>query len=155
MPVTKPGYQVCSSSFIVKFFSGNKFELEECINWKDMMMHLLNAFEMWPWDMARIERETMDFDIWVERVEITDTFSRIKRVNVHLDETLRYPPARLMLTFEVKRKQEMKKLLTLAAETVSDFVSKKEDFEHLEVPEPVLADLNEAYDDIIWRGNMK
>ena len=60
-----------------------------------------------------------------------------------------------MLIFKVKKKQEVKKLQTLAAETISDLVSQKEDFEHLEIPKQLLSDLNEAYDDIIWRGNMK
>ena len=151
LPATKPGYQLCSSSFIVKFIGAWKIwgrEVEN-YNWHYMMVHLVKAFEMWPWDMARIEREAVEFNLWIGMVQITDRFSPIKRVVVN------FPPKRLVLIYEVKRKQEMKKLRTLAAETISDLVSKKKDFETLEVPNELLTDMNEAYDDIIWRGNMK
>ena len=116
------------------------------------MVQLVNAFEKWPKDMERVEREAVDSNLSIKRVEIFDTLFRIKRVHVHVElEDL--PHQRLVLKFVVKKKQE-KKLLTLAAETLSDSVSKREDFEHLEVPNELLTDLNEAYDDI-WRGNMK
>ena len=61
-----------------------------------------------------------------------------------------------MLTFEVKKKPEMKMLQTLAAETISSCVSKKEDIECLEIPKQLYADLNKAYDEL-WRvggGNL-
>ena len=48
----------------------------------------------------------------------------------------------------------MKALQTIAAETISNCVLKKKHFELLEVPKPLLADLNEAYDNI-WRVNLK
>ena len=41
----------------------------------------------------------------------------------------------------------MKTLQTLAAETISECISKREDFEHLEVPKQLLAELNQSYDD--------
>ena len=146
-PVIKPGYQVCSSSFIVEFIDAKKIgddDVEEENNWHHTMVQLANAFEMLPNDMDRIEREAVDFNL-----RIIDRYSRIKRAIVHFR-----PRQRLTLTlvFKVKKKQE--KLLTLAAGIISDCVSKKEDFEHLEVPKELLADLNEAYDDI-WRVNMK
>ena len=56
--------------------------------------------------------------------------------------------------FEVKKKQEMKTLQTLAAETISECISKREDFEHLKVPKQILSNLNESYDDICWRVNL-
>ena len=53
----------------------------------------------------------------------------------------------LLLTFEVKKKkEEMKMLRTLAAETISSCVSKKADFEYLRVPKQLQEDLNKAYD---------
>ena len=149
----KPGYQVCSSSFIVEFIAAKQFNYEdeeEENNWHNMMVHLVNAFEMWPRDMARIEREAVK-DFNVERVQITDTFTRIKNKEVHVHLQDDTTPEILVLVFEVKKKV---KLLTLAARTISDCVSKKEDFEHLEIPKQLLANLNEAYDDI-WRGKCK
>ena len=147
-PVIKPGYQVCSSSFIVEFIDAKKIgddDVEEENNWHHTMVQLANAFEMLPNDMDRIEREAVDFNL-----RIIDRYSRIKRAIVHFR-----PRQRLTLTlvFKVKKKQE--KLLTLAAGIISDCVSKKEDFEHLEVPTHLLADLNEAYDDIWRRVNVK
>ena len=58
-----------------------------------------------------------------------------------------------MLIFSVKKIQEMKKLRTLAAKKISDCVSRKEDFEHPEIPKHLLVDLIEVYHDI-WRGNI-
>ena len=155
MPITKPGDQVCSSSFIVEFISAKvEGEEEELVdNWHHIMVQLVNAFEMWPQDMYRIMME-VDFDttnIRVERVWINSTFSRIKRVHVYTEVDFVF---KTKLTFFVKKKQEMKTLQTLAAETISNLVSKEKDFEHLEVPKLLLPDLNEAYDDI-WRVNHK
>ena len=101
--VTKPGYQVCSSSFIVEFVAGGWKEEEEN-NWHHMMVQLVNAFEKWPKDMARVEREAVDSNLSIKRVEIFDTLSRIKKVHVHVDpEDL--PHQRLTLLFEVRSKK--------------------------------------------------
>ena len=126
-------------------------------NWRHLMIQLVNAFEMWPMDMAKIEREAVDFgnfDIRVKKVKINHTFSRIKRVCVYVYIEKVFSDKRLKLIFFVKKKQEMKALQTIAAETISNCVLKKKHFEHLEVPKPLLADLNEAYDNI-WRVNLK
>ena len=155
MPVTKPGYQMCSSSFIVEFISakveGEEEEIED--NWDHIMIQLVHAFDIWPMNMARIEREVFwryfgNFDIRIKRVRIKHTFSRIKRVDVYIDQ-------RTKLTFFVKKKQEMKTLQTLSAETISNCVSKEKDFKHLEVPKLLLADLSEAYHNIWRRVNHK
>ena len=150
--VTKPGYPVCSSTFIIEMVAGRWDEKEEN-NWPlvQLMVKLVNTFEKWPRDMARVEREAVDFSRNIERVKIIDTVSRIKRVHVHLKYN--FTPQRLMLIFVVKKKQE--KLLKLAARIISDCVSKREGFEHLELPKHLLADLNEAYDDIWRRVNVK
>ena len=161
LTVTKTGYQVVSPSYIAVFVAGSREELEERNNWHDMMKHLLDAFEMWPENMARVGKmaaiewicssilDYKDFrDIGVEIGN--DTFSRkpgdrIKTVfHVHLTD---HKDIQSMLIFEVKkRKEEMKMLQTLAAETISSCVSKKEDFEYLEVPKQLQEDLNKAYD---------
>ena len=161
LTVTKPGYQVVSPSYIAVFVAGSREELEERNNWHDMMKQLLNAFEMWPENMVKVGKtaaiewicssilDYKDFrDIGVEIGN--DTFSRkpgdrIKTVfHVHLTD---YDGIQSMLTFEVKKKkEEMKMLQTLAAETISGCVSKKEDIENLELPKPLLMDLNKAYD---------
>ena len=155
MPLTKPGDRVCSSCFIVEFISAKvEGEEEEMVdNWHHIMIQLVEMFEMWPMDMYRIQ--DLDFEtthIRVERVWIDFTFSRIKKVRVYIEEV--YSDIKAKLIFFVKKKQEMKTLQTLAAETISNCVSEEKDFEHLEVPKLLLDDLNEAYDDI-WRVNHK
>ena len=177
---TKPGYKVSSSSFIVEFIAARRIWGEEEGEYREeleddcdmIMMDLVNAFQMWPGDMAMVKREAqmlLDLDIRSENIErpgintfknkvqiSNDTFSRkpgdrIKKVHVHLkDEDANI---KLMYIFEVKKKQEMKMLQTLAAEKISNCVSKKKDFEHLEMPKQLLSDLNKSYDDI-WRVNL-
>ena len=152
-PVTMPGDQVSSDSFIVKFVGAQEREDED--NWHRMMVILLNSFDTWPRDMARIEKEAeflLQVDIRVKRVRISDTYSRIKRVYVHLVDVIAELSS--MLIFDVTKKQGLKTLQTLAAERISDSVLRKKDFEHLELPKQLLSDLNEAYDDI-WRPNIK
>ena len=164
LTVTKPGYEVVSPSYIAVFVAGSREELEERNNWHDLMKHLLNAFEMWPENMARVGKiaaiewicssilDYKDFrDIGVEIGN--DTFSRkpgdrIKTfAYVHFTD---YNGIKSMITFEVKKKPEMKMLQTLAAETISSCISKKEDIEYLEVPKQLQKNLNKAYDKI-WR----
>ena len=151
-PVTKLGYPVFSSTFIIELAVGRWDEEEENNRpLVQLMVKLVNAFEKWPRDMARVEREAVDFSRNIERVKIIDTVSRTKRVHVHLKYSS--TPEKFMLIFVVQKKQE--NLLKLAAGIISDCVSKREDFEHLEVPTHLLADLNEAYDDIWRRVNVK
>ena len=154
--LTRPGYRVRSSSFIIEFNSAKaKGEEEELVgNWHHIMIQLVNAFEMWQRDMYRITREVDfgRFDIRVKRIKINHTFSRIKRVCVYIEEV--FGDKRSELIFFVEKNQEIKTLQTLAAEKVSNCLSRKKDFEYLEVPKLLLADLNEAYDNI-WRGNLK
>ena len=61
--VTKPGYQVFSSSFIVEYIAGYQIwggeEDEERKDLEDednhmIMVRLVNMFEMWPRDKARV-----------------------------------------------------------------------------------------------------
>ena len=56
LTVTKPGHQVVSPSYIAVFVAGSREELEERNNWHNMMKHLLNAFEMWPENMTKVEK---------------------------------------------------------------------------------------------------
>ena len=129
-----------------------------------MMIHLLNAFENWPNDMARagwqaikmlISNSILDRNIRAVSVHISnDTLSRkpgerIKTfVHVHLTD---FKNKKLKLIFEIKKKLEMKMLQTLAAETIVNCVSNsKEDLEYLFVPKLLLKDLKKAHDDI-WR----
>ena len=160
LPVTKPGYQVFSSYFIVEYIGAKQMapygwrELDLEDNWHHMMVELANAFEMYvanPRHLDRIEEEAkllLNFDIRVENVEVPDCFICIDhRVHVYLKDVV--SDTRSKLIFIVKKKQEIKKLQRRAAETISNFVSKKEDFEHLEVPKRLFAYLNEVYDEMI------
>ena len=52
--------------------------------------------------------------------------------------------------FTIKKKQKMSLLRTLAAEKISGFIAKREDIKKLELPNDVMNDLNEAFDDC-WR----
>ena len=160
---TKPGYQVFSPSFVAVFIGGNREELEERKNWHDMMKELLNAFEKWPRDMSEVAwlagttwiwNSILYHDIKDIRIKISNNkFSRkpgdrIKAVvHVLLGD---YNGIQSMLTFEVKKKQEMKMLQTFAAETISNCFSKKEDIMYLGLPKQLLKDLNNEYDKI-WR----
>merc|ERR1711994_806601 len=67
---------------------------------------------------------------------------RIKTVCIYLSND-----KRILLIFEIEKKQKMSLLRTLAAEKISDCISKREDIKQLEVPNDVMDDLNEAYDD--------
>ena len=181
--LTKPGYQVFSSSFIVEYIAGYRIwgedEDEDREDLKDgedchmIMMDLIDTFEMWPRNMARVEKEVellLDVDIRSEIPEMpginaftnwvhisNDTISRklgerIKTVDVHVQH--KRDDIKLLYIFEVRKKQEMKTLQTLAAETISECISKREDLEHLKVPKQLLAYLNESCDDV-WRVNLK
>ena len=66
--VTKTGDQVFSSSFIVEFIEAQDIccevqdedEYRKALEYEDghmIMRDLVNAFEMWPRDMARVKRE--------------------------------------------------------------------------------------------------
>ena len=161
----KPGDHVASLSFVLEFIDGSKGA------WHEMMTVLVNAIEMSPRNITRIgwkaafkwtstSKHTLDSNIRDVRVKISNnTFSRksgdrIKTfAYVHLTD---YDGIQSMLTFEVKKKPEMKMLQTLAAETISSCVSKKEDIECLEIPKQLFADLKKAYDEL-WRvggGNL-
>ena len=132
MPLlTEPGDKECSSSFILEFTAAKvQGEGEELVdNWRHLMIQLVNAFEMWPMDMAKIEREAVDFgnfDIRVKKVKINHTFSRIKRVCVYIEKV--FNDKRLKLIFFVKKKQEMKALQTIAAENNIKLCFKEETF---------------------------
>ena len=182
-PVTKPGYQVVSSSLVARFIAGNREELEERKNWHDLMMCLLNCFENSPRDMVivgchfaewiinsiRFSRiiptfnSFLDMNIRKVRVNISnDLFfrtpgDRIKKtvVHVHLED---YMGIQSLLTFEVKKKQEteMKRLQTLAAETVANNITKGGDIDiehgylyHLRVPIPLLKDIKKEYNEFL------
>ena len=129
----------------------------------NLMMELVNAINMWPRNINRIgwevafkcaSKSILDINIKDVRVKISnDTFSRkpgdrIKTfAYVHFTD---YNGIKSMITFEVKKKPEMKMLKTLAAETISSCISKKEDIEYLEVPKQLKKNVNKAYDKI-WR----
>ena len=158
----KPGDHVASLSFILVFIDGNTSAFLKG-DWHEMMMVLVNAIEMNPknityigWEAAFkwISKPILDINIRDVRVKISNnTFSRksgdrIKTfAYVHFTD---YNGIKSMITFEVKKKPEMKMLQTLAAETISSCISKKEDIEYLEVPKQLQKNLNKAYDKI-WR----
>ena len=157
----KPGDHVASLSFVLVFIDGSSLKGA----WHEMMTVLVNAIEMSPRNITRIgwkaafkwtstSKHTLDSNIRDVRVKISNnTFSRksgdrIKTfAYVHLTD---FDGIQSMLTFEVKKKPEMKMLQTLAAETILSCISKKEDVKCLEVPKELLRDLNKAYDEI-WR----
>ena len=151
---TKPGYQVFSQYFVAVFIGGNRVEMEK--RGHDMMKELLNAFEKWPRDMSEVGWEAGFTWMWNSILyhDIKDIRIKIKprdRIKAFVHVLLGdYNGTQSMLTFEVKKKQEMKMLQTFAAETISNCFSKKEDINYLRVPKPLLTDLNNEYDKI-WR----
>ena len=132
-----------------------------------IMMELINTFEKWPKDIAMVKKEArvkirewlrqqilihafminplhlmIMLDSVMIKVKDPDRGGRVKTVCIHLHSG--------MLMFEIKKKQKMPLLRTLAAEKISGFISKKDDIKELEVPRDVLDDLQEAFDDS-WR----
>lgn len=76
------------------------------------------------------------------KVKGPDRGGREKTVCIHLLNDI--------LMFRIKKKQKMSLLRTLAAQKISGFITKREDIKKLEVPNDVMDDLNEAFDDC-WR----
>ena len=179
-PVTKPGYQLVSSSFVARFIAGNREELVERKNWHDLMMCLLNCFENSPRDMFIVGCEAADWiinSIHFSRIIPTFLGMNIRNVGVQISNDLFFgkPGDRIkktvvyvhledhegiqsMLTFEVKKKQEteMKRLQTLAAETVANNITKGGDIDiehgylyHLRVPIPLLKDIKKEYNEFL------
>ena len=170
--ITKKGYQLASSSFILKFVSArqkkmeNRVHLEEYTNWRGVMEELINTFEKWPKDVNMVEKEAaIKIREWVlhrsvqgggeelvlnnVRVQIMDKMyykqDKVKIVYLHFNDE-----RKTLLMFEIKKKQQLSMLRTLAAEKISGLLTKKEDIKDLEVPRDVIDDLNQAFDDS-WR----
>ena len=168
--ITKKGYQLASASFVLKFVSArqkkleSRVYLEECTNWRGVMVELINVFEKFPRDVAIVEKEAaikvrdwvlhqsqeggeaLFLDVSVKIIDkIYHKQDRVKFVNLHFNDE-----RRTVLMFEIKKKQKMSMLRTLAAEKISGFIAKKDDIKELEVPRDVIEDLNEAFDDS-WR----
>ena len=132
-----------------------------------IMIKLINTFEKWPMDIAMVEKEAaVKIREWWQQLTqngelhaldagyLMMTYQavikvkgpgRTKTVCIHFCSGV-------LLMFEIKKKQKMQMSLlrTLAADKVSGFISKREDIKKLEVPNDVMDDLNEAYDDC-WR----
>ena len=147
-----------------------------------MMFRLLNEFEASPRDMAIVGMNTTDSIFQSIRFsEIVPAFNSFRDMNirnfgVHISNDLFFrQPDRIRktvvhvhfedykgiqstLTFEVKKKQEteMKRLRTLAAETVANNITKGGDIDiehhrlgHLRVPIPLLKDIKKEYDEFL------
>ena len=167
-----------SSSFVVRFTAGNREELEEHKNWHDMMFRLLNEFEASPRDMAIVGMNTTDSIFQSIRFsEIVPAFNSFRDMNirnfgVHISNDLFFrQPDRIRktvvhvhfedykgiqstLTFEVKKKQEteMKRLRTLAAETIANNITKEGDIdiEHLGLlPKHLIKDIKKEYNEFL------
>ena len=163
------GLETSSSSFVLEFVAvlnhginmvrGNRWTTASGI-----MTELINTFEKWPRDVTMVEKEaavnirewwedqTQNHGLfWLDAELLTPEnliievkgLGRIKTVFIHFDTGI-------LMIFEIKQKQKMSLLRTLAAEKVSGFITKREDIKQLEVPDDVMNDLNKAYDDC-WR----
>ena len=164
-----------SSSFILEFvaFQHDGFNVKRDSRWNvasGIMPELINIFEKWPRDVTMVEKEAKVKigEWWVQQqVQNQRIFqseaSLLTPVNLRVN--VKGPPGRtkfifihfdygILLTFEIKKKQKMSLLRTLAAEKISGFIAKREDIKQLEVPNDVMDDLNEAYDDC-WRVQHK
>ena len=140
------------------------YHIQKC-DWHNMMTELVNAIEeeqrdmSWVgyWVFSRSFKDMLDINIRDVRIKIiNDRFSRKPgdRIKSFAHVLLKdFNGILSTLIFEVKKKPEMKMLQSLAAETISSYISKKEDIKYLEaeVPKLLLEDLNKAYDEI-WRA---
>ena len=159
-----------SSSFVLEsvaeFYNGNKID-RRGNKWNaisGIMMEVINTFEKWPRDVTMVKKEAaVKIREWWEEqtrnhgllplsarlltpenliIEVKGT-GRIKTVFIHF-------VSGILLMFQIKKKQKMSPLQTLAAEKISGFIAKREDIKQLEVPMNVMDDLYKAYDDC-WR----
>ena len=165
-----------SSSFVLEFVTatawkdgvkieeGKSYSLQEITG---IMTELINTFEKWPKDIAMVKKEArvkirewlrqqilihafminplhlmIMLDSVMIKVKGPDRGGREKTVCIHLLNDI--------LMFRIKKKQKMSLLRTLAAQKISGFITKREDIKKLEVPNDVMDDLNEAFDDC-WR----
>lgn len=166
--ITKKGYQLASSSFVLKFVSArqkkldSRVYLEEHTNWRGVMVELINVFDKWPRDVGMVEKEAaVKIREWVLNQEggeglVLDVSVKIMDKIYHKQDRLKFvylhfnDERKTLLVFEIKKKQKMSMLRSLAAEKVSGFIAKKDDIKELEVPRDVIDDLHEAFDDS-WR----
>ena len=125
-----------------------------------IMTELINTFEKWPMDITMVEREAaVKIKEWIHHHHhqfpninlslISDVTIKVKGPG-RIKTVCIYFSYHIILIFEIKKKQKMSLLRTLAAEKISDCISKREDIKQLEVPHDVIEDLNEVYDDC-WR----
>ena len=126
-----------------------------------IMTELINTFEKWPMDITMVEKEAEEkimelewewihHELWItSRSLFSDVTIKIKGAG-RIKTVCIYFSYHFILIFEIKKKQKMSLLRTLAAEKISDCISKREDIKQLEVPNDVMDDLIEAYDDC-WR----
>ena len=127
-----------------------------------IMTELINTFEKWPMDITMVEREAaVKIKEWIQSTSTTTSF-RFINLSLFSDVTIKVKGAGriktvcidivkgILLMFEIKKKQKMSPLRTLAAEKISDCIAKREDIKQLEVTNDVMDDLKEAYDDC-WR----
>ena len=168
-----------SSSFVLEsvaeFYNGMATKsMEEATNGppyvSGIMKEVINTFEKWPRDVTMVEKEaTVKIREWWEEEQTRN--HRLIPLEARLLLQLMLRPENLivkvqgpgrikavfiqfvsgiLLMFEIKKKQKMSPLRTLAAEKISDCISKREDIKQLEVPNAVMDDLNDAFDDC-WR----
>ena len=123
-----------------------------------IMTELINTFEKWPMDITMVEREAaVKIKEWIHHHLYQFPITLLSDVTIKVKGAGRVKTVRIyfiryhtILIFEIKKKEKMSLLRTLAAEKISDCISKREDIKQLEVPNDVMDDLNEAYDDC-WR----
>jgi len=161
---TKVGYKMSSSNFVVAFLSAtqngkNSQLLEEFTDWRGVMKILLYTLEKHPTDLnAVIDESCKSLEEWAYQQQggpelqlkininkINRSFTRFDKHKfffVHFSDLYR-----TNVMFDIKRKNGMTSLRTIAARKIAGCILKKEDVKELEIPKVVMPDVEEAFKD--------
>lgn len=164
---TKPGFQMESSMFNIKFMWAKQkkqvsYLLEEETDWKEVMKILLNSLDSFPTNITEVELLSSNkLEEWALTQEGGDELQL--KVDVKISEKKYYQTDSIkhlklifndmfktVVLFEVRRKQVMKTLRMLSAEMVSSLLNMEEEVYKLEIPTTLYTNIRTAFKDD-WR----
>ena len=164
---TKPGFQMESSMFSIKFLWARQEEqvsylLEQETDWEEVMKILLNSLDSFPTNITEVELLSSNkLEEWALTQEGGDELEL--KVNVKISEKNYYQTDSIkhlrlifndlfktVVLFEVRKKQVMKTLRMLSAEMVSSMMNTVKEVSTLEIPTTLYTDIQTAYKDN-WR----
>ena len=164
---TKVGAKMASPNFILRFRSANQNGkpsqlLEEYTDWKGVMKVILATLENHPTNTEtflteakeKLEKWAFDQEGGAE-LQLKIRVYLINRLYYRQDQTKFFSMYftdvyRTSVTFDIRKKNKMTSLKTLAARKISGCILNKDDAKTFEIPRNVVPDIEEAFDDS-WR----